>query len=153
MVNMVLVLGWPLDSILNIFYNLNNSVILRMNSTTNPRCPHSVISPAHYGFPWNNQHCPRQSPCLLHTWRVTLARVPWNQAPSWCSTCVYPFLALRVTSLLTSVSHKTQVLLHLEHRWSLHGFSECFSELGSVRDWERFVSRCALVPGQVHGQC
>lgn len=110
MINMVVVLGWPLDLILNIFYKLNNSVILRMNSTSSPWCPHSVTSPAHCGFPWNNQHCPRQNPCLLHTWRVTLARVHWNQAPSWCSTCVYLFLALRVTSLLASVCHKTQVL-------------------------------------------
>lgn len=36
-----------------------------------------------------------------------------NTAPSWCSICVYLSLALIVSSLLASVSYKTQVLLHL----------------------------------------
>ena len=83
-----------------------------------------------------------------------------GQGPLQLSTTLGQCLCLAVTGILHAISAGLCVLQNTGPALlsSIDGdcmvqSKGCFSALGSVRDWERFVSRCALVPGQIYGQC
>lgn len=83
-----------------------------------------------------------------------------GQGPLQLSTTLGQDTCLAVTGILHAMSAGFRVLQNTGPALlrSIDGAcvvqsKGCFSTLGSVRDGERFVSRRALVPGQIHGQC
>lgn len=80
--------------------------------------------------------------------------------PLQLSTILEKYMCLAVSGILHAISSGLCVLkntgpalLRSTDGDCVVQSTGCFSTLGSVRDWERFVSRCALVPSQIHGQC